>query len=496
LDFPSSAFSALLVSVRLTPRQTALAIGRWADGDGTLQARLAAALRGAVRRGELTPGATLPPERALARELAVSRTTVVGAYAELKRDGVLQSRQGRGTWVPGPAPRGGGGGADITTELFGGMLGDGAGLVDLSAACPPASSMFRALVEGLSGAALADAVIGSGYISGGLPELREAVAEMLSAEGVPTAPEQVVITNGAHQAISLAVAVLGRPGSPALMESCTYPGALDVVRAAGMRPAGVELDADGVLPDALEAAVARARPALVYLVPAFHNPTGALLAPDRVRAVAERVAARGTPVIEDHVMRDLHVGGRRAPAPIAAHVPDAPVVTIGSVSKVFWGGLRVGWARAPRPIAERIARARVLADLAGPLIAQHIALRLLAHRGEAVRARVDALRLSLDVLEDGLRGHLPDWTWTTPVGGGTLWARLPWGDGAGFAQVAQRAGVAILPGAAMSPDGAHDDHVRLPFMHGPDVVGEGVLRLARAWEAYSRVGAARAPVIV
>jgi DNA-binding transcriptional MocR family regulator len=138
----------------------------------------------------------------------------------------------------------------------------------------------------------------------------------------------------------------------------------------------------------------------------------------------------------------------------------------------------------------------VLADLAGPLVAQHIALRLLDHRAEAVRARVDALRASLDALQDALRVQLPEWTWSAPVGGGTLWARLPWGDGAGFAQVAQRAGVAVLPGSAMSPDGAYDDHVRLPFMQGPEVMREGVLRLARAWDGYARAGAARAAVIV
>ncbi|HWH13357.1 MAG TPA: PLP-dependent aminotransferase family protein [Miltoncostaeaceae bacterium] len=480
----------------MTPRQTALVLGRWADGPGTLQARLAAALHRAARRGELPPGALLPPERALALELAVSRTTVVGAYAELKREGVLQSRQGRGTWVPGPAPVAGEAAGAITSELFAGMLGDGGGLVDLSAACPHPSALVRELVEAVGGRAMAAAVTGSGYISGGLPELREAVAGVLTGEGLPTTPEQVVITNGAHQAISLAVAVLGRRGAPALMETCTYPGALDVVRAAGMRTAGVEMDEDGVLPDALAAAVARARPALVYLVPAFHNPTGALLAPERARAIAEAAVRDGTPLIEDQVMRDLHVGGRRAPAPIAAHAPDAPIVTVGSLSKVYWGGLRVGWARAPRPIAERLARARVLADLAGPLIAQHLALHLLAHRAEAVRARVTALRETLGVLEAALAAHLPEWSWRTPAGGGTLWARLPWGDATGFAQMAQRAGVAILPGPAMSPESGHEDRVRLPFMNGPDVVEEGVRRLAQAWEAYARTAAVRAPVIV
>ena len=123
-----------------------------------------------------------------------------------------------------------------------------------------------------------------------------------------------------------------------------------------MRPVGVALDRDGIVPEALEDLLERVRPAFVYLVPAFQNPTGSVLSAARSRRVAELSARYRVPVVEDLALRNLPLDDAPLPAPIAAHAPDGSSITIGSVSKVLWAGLRVGWIRAARPVVDRLQR--------------------------------------------------------------------------------------------------------------------------------------------
>jgi DNA-binding transcriptional MocR family regulator len=474
--------------VRITSRRLAADIGRWADGPGPLHERLTVALRRVVVRGDLPAEALLPTERDLARELGVSRTTVVTAYGALKRSGHLASRQGRGTWIPAgaTAPRAGSS-APITSELFATVLeGEPGGTVDLVAACPDPNPVVREVMRGLGGADLVADLHGGGYLAAGLPALRAALAARLTAEGVPTEAEQVVVTTGGHQALSLAVQLLVPPDGAVLVEDPTYPGMLDILRSRGARPIPVAMDGAGVLPDALEAAVVRDRPRLAYLVPAFHNPTGAVLSAERGARVAEIAARYGVPVVDDQVLRDIWIAGRRPPPPLAAHDPEAPVITVGSLSKVMWGGLRLGWLRAPRSLAERLARARILADLGGPVPVQALALALLPHLDRAAEARRAIVAEAATAFCDAMAGLLPDWEVPRPEGGATLWVRMPWGDARTFAQWAQRAGVLVLPGPAMAVREGHEDRLRISLLAEPAALREGAERLAAAWAAHGR----------
>jgi DNA-binding transcriptional MocR family regulator len=474
--------------MKVQPDRLASLLGSWAAGSGPLYERLARAVGAAMDRGELPPGTMLPTERDLARRLAVSRTTVVGAYGELKDTGRLESRQGRGTWVAGRTQAPPSSERPFSAELYSSLLGGQPGIIELTAACPPPTSLVTRVVAEMDGADLVRDVAGAGYLPAGLSELRERVAEHLSLAGLPTRPDEVLITTGAQQGIGLAVTLLGEAGQSALVEEATYPGALDITRGLGMRPVGVALDREGVVPEALEDLLERVRPGFVYLVPAHQNPTGSVLSPARSRRVAELSARYRVPVVEDLALRSLQMDDGPIPAPIAAHAPDGASITIGSVSKVLWGGLRVGWIRAARPVIERLMRLKIGADMGSPIPSQSLACALLPRIGEAIEERRRFLLEGYEALSAAMAEHLPDWSWDPPRGGCTLWVRMPGGDARALGQVAQRCGVSVVPGQVLSAEGRHGDRLRLPFVHEPEVIAEAVRRLAVAWEIYAGTG--------
>jgi DNA-binding transcriptional MocR family regulator len=213
--------------------------------------------------------------------------------------------------------------------------------------------------------------------------------------------------------------------------------------------------------------------------------------------VAELSARYRVPVVEDLALRDLWMTDRPVPAPITAHDPEALVISIGSMSKVFWGGLRVGWIRAPRPMIERLVRLKILADMGSGVLSQVIAAACLPRLEDAAGERGADLIERHAVLAGALSRRLPDWTWETPPGGCILWVRLPAGDARELAQVAHRYGVTVVPGQVLSADGGHADRLRLPFVDEPEVLEEAVRRLALAWGVYSGgVGGAEAPATI
>jgi DNA-binding transcriptional MocR family regulator len=204
------------------------------------------------------------------------------------------------------------------------------------------------------------------------------------------------------------------------------------------------------------------------------------------------------PVIEDLALADLSLSAE-PPPPIAAYSRHAPIVTVGSMSKLFWGGLRTGWIRGPVEIVQRIARFKAVTDLGCPLISQALSARLLARVDELRRQRRRDSQNRLKHLTRLLRQHLPTWRWETPQGGLLLWIRLPLGTADGFVKTALRHGVSIVPGSANSPDGRFSEYVRLPFVLEGKELEEGIRRLTRAWKNYLQIRArsdARIGVIV
>lgn len=462
-------------------------LGDWTKGTGPLYARLGDAIGRLVDDGVLAPGTLLPPERRLAPVLHVSRTTVVAAYDRLKHSGRLVSRQGSGTRVA-PGLGGPSGPTAVVdrgpNEVFRNLLTDPGVTIDLSAACPPASPVVLETLATVDPAELVALTSSHGYEPNGTRSLREAVAEHLTVHGLRTTAAEVLVTNGAQQAIMLVAALLVRPGDAVLVEEATYPGALDVFRSVGARLVPVPGDDHGLWPDAVADLAATAEARLLYTVATYQNPTGTTLAPDRRREVARLAAANGITVVDDTALADLRLSGPPQPRPLAAFDGDA-VVTVGSLGKVLWGGLRIGWVRAPEQTVVRLARLRAVADLGGPLVSQALAVRVLPRFDEAVRGRTEDLLKARDRLVADLQALLPEWSYSVPDGGTVLWARLPSGDARSYAQVALRAGVALAAGPVVSPVGAMADRIRIPFVTSPETLGEAVRRLAAAWRAYS-----------
>jgi DNA-binding transcriptional MocR family regulator len=199
--------------------------------------------------------------------------------------------------------------------------------------------------------------------------------------------------------------------------------------------------------------------------------------------VAQLAADTGTPVLEDLTLADLDLDAP-PPPPIAAAAPGAPVLTVGSTSKLIWAGLRIGWVRAEAPVIARLARFKVLSDLGSSVPAQVLAARLLRRAGPIREARRREARALLDTLEHELASAFPDWTWSRPAGGLCLWVRLPRGNAEELARLALRQGVAIVPGPTCSPRDAWESYLRMPFVLPGDAMREGIARLARAWAAY------------
>lgn len=296
--------------------------------------------------------------------------------------------------------------------------------------------------------------------------------------------DQLLITSGAQQAISLVAGMLVPRGETVVTEDPTYIGAIDVFSAAGARMLTVPAGFEGVELARLRRTL-ETRPRLLYVAPTFHNPTGTTM-PERARRdLAALSAELQIPLVEDLALADLALTSE-IPPPVAAFASDAPILTIGSFSKVFWSGLRLGWIRGPEDLIARLSRWKALADLGSPWHTQAMVLRLLGQTAvaQAERRRESAGRLAL--LTQLLQEHLPDWRWRRPDGGLLLWARLPAGDAHELAQVARRQGVAIVPGSANSPEHRFADHVRLPFVADAPTMKEGISRLARAWREYQQ----------
>ena len=466
-------------------------LGHWLSGAGPLYRQLADALRELICRGELPMRTCLPPERSLAAALAVSRSTVVACYALLREEGWLESRQGSGTYVCREPAEAGAGPVHHPRLLglgrnpvFRGLTEQPPATIDFSVAAPPASPLVAEAVRAVNDDLTPDVLAGHGYAPAGIEPLRAAVAARFCAGGLATRPEQILITTGVQQALSLLCTLYLQPGDTAIVESPTYPGALEALRAAGAHVLSLPLDMGGARLDVLEELLARGGVRLVYLTPTFNNPTGAVMSHLRRRRLAQLVRQAQVPLIEDTVLSEISLSDTAMPPHVASLDAESPVISVGSASKTFWGGLRIGWIRASTHVIARLIGLKSVADLGTSILSQLAAARLVPHTSEAAAGRRVELQERLEALGGSLARLLPEWQWQAPAGGLSLWVRLPAGDAAGFAQICERFGATIVPGPVFSAGGEHRDCLRLPFTLPPELLCEGVHRMAAAWRSY------------
>ncbi|WP_418276632.1 PLP-dependent aminotransferase family protein [Isoptericola jiangsuensis] len=476
---PTAAPPARATAVRhLSVPATTRLLGDWHAG-GPAYVALADALRAALLAGTLPALTRLPSERDLARGLGVSRTTTSAAYARLREHGFAASQVGSGTVTvlprtPVRTRTPAAGDAPVPDRRLAGPVDHET--IDMSQATPSAT---RALHGAYSRAleTLPAYLDGGGYAHLGIDPLRAAIADRYTRRGLPTDPDQVLVTTGAQQAISLLAATVGRRGEHAVVESPTYFHAVDALQRAGSRVVGVP---PGDV-DALDSAVRRTRARLVYLVPDVHNPTGSTLDLDQRRQVAAVAARHDVTVVGDETLTDLDLDGSGAPAPFALDGADPRLVTVGSASKSFWGGLRVGWVRADAQLVGRLAQVRQAQDIATPVLEQLAVVELLGGREQILPERRDALRARRDELVDLVRRRFASWEVPSPSGGMCLWVSLRRPVATALAAAAVGEGLRIAPGPRFTPDGSHRDRIRLTYTAPPETYPEVLDRLERAW---------------
>ncbi|MEJ6003324.1 aminotransferase-like domain-containing protein [Paucibacter soli] len=440
-------------------------------------AALATALQGLILRGELLPGDRLPPERRLAECLALSRSTVVAAYARLAEAGWVSARQGQGTTVSaGPPGHVAAGKRHVrlgnpALRRAGGA--DGAAWVDfgLATAVPELAWLQP------SPASASLVLRESAYQPEGMLALRERIAARYTSQGLATAPEQVLVCAGAQQAISLLAQQYLAPGERVLLEAPNYFGAIDVFRSCGAVLDELPVQPRAGHAAAFTAALDSGRHKLAYVCPALHNPSGMSWSRSAVERLA-RSAARGSGLLlVDDSLAELHFEADARPMPAPR---GAPIVHIGSLSKTLWAGLRIGWLRAPAPIIEVLRRAKANADIACSALSSALACELLDRYDSLLAPRRAQLQTQARQLIAALREQLPHWRVQMPEGGLFLWVQLPahGRDAEAWVEAAAAARVRLTPGTAMTTGPGYQRHLRLAFTQASMQAQEGVRRLA------------------
>ncbi|KUF17493.1 PLP-dependent aminotransferase family protein [Streptomyces silvensis] len=316
----------------------------------------------------------------------------------------------------------------------------------------------------------------------GDPGLRTALAGRYADRGLATGADDLLVTTGSQQGLSLLATALVEPGDTVLVEDPCYLAALQVFAFAGARVVAVPGDDDGADPDALDALVAEHRPKLFYTVPTFQNPTGRTMPGDRRAAVAAVAARRGVWIVEDDPYGELRFEGVRVPWIASYAGAEDRTAVLGSFSKVMAPGLRLGWLRAPAALRRACAIAKQAADLHTPTVNQLAAARYLAEYDlDAHVARVAGVYGERrDAMLAGIGDALPAGSsWSRPEGGMFLWVRLP----SGYDATASLPGVvahnvAYVPGAPFYVGAPDPASLRLCFVtQTPDEIGEGLRRL-------------------
>lgn len=442
-------------------------LGEWRATTAVAQS-LADRIRMLLLDGRITVGERLPSERALAAELGRSRATIARAYELLEARGYVVRTHGSGTRASLPARR---------IQRPAAADDD---VIDLTiASVGSAPGLHAATVRALD--RLAGLLGTPGYSLDGLPELRARIAERYTERGLPTDPEQIVVTSGAMHALTVVLAAFGERGRAAVVEQPSFPHAMDALRRTGHRlvPTPVTPDAGWDASHLVETLRSQ-RPALAYLVADFHNPTGATM-PELERARLAAVArATGTLLVVDETCAELDIDRGWTPRPFAAH---GPAILIGSMSKIAWGGLRIGWIRADREQVAALLGARPSIDLGTPLLEQCIAIELLDDMPALLARTSERLREGRAAVADGLAAHLPGVAMPPMPGGLAAWVDLggPWSTALSLG--ARDRGLLLPPGPRFSASGVLDRFARIPITWEPELTAEAMARLGAAWRA-------------
>ncbi len=467
------------MSTSLNASALARLLGPWRAGASPAYRELADVVRLLILDGRIPLDVALPSERALSQTLGLSRTTVTAAYSQLREQGFLGGGQGsRGRTNIPHRP-----GASAASPGAPGLAAPD-GILDLAYASLPATGevVHRAFADALT--EVPALLPGFGYDTMGVPALREALAERYTEAGAPTTPEQVLVTSGTQHALNIVLRTLSGGQRRVLVDHPTYPNALDAIRASGSRTIPVALPPAGSrLPwdvDAMSTALRQQRPAVAYLVPDFHNPTGRNMPEFQRRRLIREAAGSGTVLVIDETLRALDLDGGGQPPFAALSTDSSGIVSIGSLSKSHWAGLRTGWIRASESLIGRFAATRTTMDLGGPVVEQLAAARLVRSFEEPLEARLASLREHRQVLMELLDGYLPQWEFERPDGGLTVWCMLPTPSSTALTVMAPDFGIRLAAGPRFGAGGAFERYLRVPFTLPPEQLDSAVRALRAA----------------
>ncbi|MTD12533.1 aminotransferase class I/II-fold pyridoxal phosphate-dependent enzyme [Nakamurella sp. YIM 132087] len=443
-------------------------LGTWRVGPGSLGVSLASAMGNLIESGRLAPESRLPAQRALATSLGIARGTVNSAYDILAGAGYVTCEVGRGTHVNNSVRRSAHGHVQASSVPPG-----TSGILDLSVQSLQAATGVRDAIARLGREVMDPYLETGGYFACGLPVLRSAVARMLTDDGIPTQPDQILITSGAQQGLAIAARALTRHGDAVLVEDPTYRGALSTFGSIGTRAVGYPFDPD--LSGLSLQAAAGAR--LLYCQPAVHSPTGRLMSEAGRAELARIVQHHGLMTIEDCSSRDLLMDGDRPASGLTGLVDPDLLVTIGTFSKVLWGGLRIGWIRGSARTIGLLSEVKATIDLATSVVDQLLVVDLVSDIAGARARRRDQLRSTMEAAVDLLGTYCPSWTSSPPDGGTGLWVDTGY-NSVELAIHALEIGIHVAAGPSFSLSGGHTTHMRLPLGHPASRVEPALSRLA------------------
>lgn len=435
-----------------------------------------------IRSGVLRPGDRLPSVRELRRQRGVSPSTIFQAYAQLELQGLVEARARSGYFVrarrqltaqpPDAAQPSGRVTPVAISELVFELLGStrDVDVVPLGSAFPAAQLFpFDALAR--SGARamrrLSSAQI-SGALTAGDESLRAQIGRRYALNGVPLRADEIIVTNGAMEALNLCLQAVTKPGDVVVVESPTFYAALQALERLHLKAVDVETDpVEGVRLEALETLLKQQKVAACWFMPTFQNPLGALMPNAKKQALVQLLARHGVPLIEDDVYAELHFGLRR-PLPAKAFDQDGLVLHCSSFSKSLAPGYRVGWAAAGR-YAKDVERLKMMTSLASPIPPQLAIAEYLMQGGfdRHLRHLRGALQSQHTVARALIERFFPKGTrMTEPQGGYFVWLELPLGVNAlDIHHQAMAQSISTAPGVLFSADRRFTRHLRLNVGH-------------------------------
>lgn len=454
-------------------------------GNVALYQQIVEQVKERISHHHLPPGTRLPTIRQLAKELGVTRVTVQNAYNELQAGGWIESTVGRGTFVsdavqPRAAMRSSSQQLTpdaVISDIL--QINEVVGVRSMASASPdpnlfPAEEFWHCLTD-LRGQMTSLIAYSS---SQGDPLLRIEVANQLQERAITAMPDDILITAGVTQGLSLVTQTLCRPGDTVIVEQPTYLGVLHTLKAHGVQVMGVPLNEDGPELDLLERLVIQQRPRFFYTIPSFQNPTGYCMPLARRQELLTLAERYGFLLVEDDIYARLAYDQPSSPA-LKALDQTGTVVHISSFSKTFMPGLRLGYVVAPPPLHQNLLTMRRANDLCSPPLLQRTLAHFLANRGlpKHLRRVLPIYRERRDALLAAMQRHMPNGvTWTRPAGGYCCWVTLPRHYALGnLYQLALNEGLVFAPGDVFLAQPSTEYHLRLCFgSQSADTIRSGI----------------------